>query len=94
MAFLSGPSRRRHGERLDTLGGQAAQIAGISERAEAKAERGNVAMGLQDRQHLDRAALTRNCDGLAGDQPVLVEGCGFDQSVAGREFFFVSMAIA
>src|ERR1700688_3813731 len=72
-------------ERLDTLGGQAAQIAGISERAEAKSERGNVAVGLEARQHLDRAALPAKGDGLAGHQPVLVEDRRVFAAGRGRE---------
>ena len=47
------------GERRDALVRQVAEVARIGQAAEAEAERGDVAMLLQERQRGDRAALPR-----------------------------------
>ena len=61
------------GQRGSAFGRQAAQVAAIGERAEAKTERRNVAVLLEDRQRLDGAARPRNDDWLRGGQPVRLE---------------------
>src|SRR5262245_28364875 len=61
-----GPRERSHA-RLR----QAAQVAGIGKRPEAKAQRGNIAVLLQDRQGLDWAALPVDAQVPAGLEPVL-----------------------
>ena len=59
------------GQRRDAFGRQALDVGGIGHVAEAEAERGDVAVLLQDRQGLDRAALPLDGDRLARHQPLL-----------------------
>ena len=81
------------GQRRGAFGRQVAEVAGIGEAAEAEAERGDVAVLLQDGQGGDRAALPRRSSPAV---PGAIAVLGDDRRIfaAGRRREAIAEAVA